>query len=172
MRIPFSSMRFVSIDHRFGNGFGSQFWCLFDTFTVPTYNLLNHQKHWFSQWISMILPSRETWVLMIFMIFFVTSFCIDLWWVVASFWVPFWVPFGIKFTVLWWSFFLWFFELICYRLCTKLAPKSRRMVPSIFGFCSWPVPAQLHLYCSKTYKCQKPRFPTFLKTTRPKNPTS
>ena len=73
--ITFSSIVSASIFHEFGNGFWFHFWCSFDTRTVRTCNLLNHQKHVFLQ--SMVLPFRETWFLMIFMIFPVTCFCID-----------------------------------------------------------------------------------------------
>ena len=58
------------------DGFWSHFWCFFQTFTIRTCNLLNHQKPLFFQWISMILLFRETWFLMIFLIFSVTSFSI------------------------------------------------------------------------------------------------
>ena len=114
--MPFSSIFVVSIFHRFSDGCWSHFWCFFDTFSVRTYNILNHQKHLFFQWISMILPFRETWFLMIFLILFVTSFGIDFWWLLASILAPFWNPFGIKFHVLGWSFFWWICESICYRL--------------------------------------------------------
>jgi hypothetical protein len=56
--------------------FGLIFDVFFDTFTIRTCNLLNHQKPLFFQWISMILLFRETWFLMIFLIFSVTSFSI------------------------------------------------------------------------------------------------
>ena len=70
-----------------------------DTFPVRTSNLLKHQKTLVLQWISMFLPFRETWFLMIFLIFFVTSFGIDFRWVWAWILAPFWDPFGIKFHV-------------------------------------------------------------------------
>jgi hypothetical protein len=73
----FSSMFFVSIFHWISDGIWSHFWCFFDTFTVRTCNLLNHRKPLFFQWISMILLFRETWIFMIFLFFFDTSFGID-----------------------------------------------------------------------------------------------
>ena len=53
------------------------FLIFFDTFTTRTCNLLNHQKPLFFLWISMILLFRDTWFLMIFLIFSVTSFSIE-----------------------------------------------------------------------------------------------
>ena len=90
----FSSMFFVSIFNLFSDGFWSHFWCFFDTFTVRTCNLLNHQKHLFFQWITMILLFKETWFLMILLIFSVTSFGIYFWWVLASILVPKWSNIG------------------------------------------------------------------------------
>ena len=52
----------------------SHFRCFFHTFTIRTCNLLKHQKPLFFQWMSMNLLFRETWFLMIFMIFSVTNF--------------------------------------------------------------------------------------------------
>ena len=69
-----------SICHWISDGFWSHFWCFFHTFTIRTCNLLNHQKPLFFQWISIILLFRETWFLMIFLIFSVTSFCIYFFW--------------------------------------------------------------------------------------------
>ena len=68
----------------------------------------------------MILPLRETSFLMMFMIFFATSFGIDCWWVLASILAPFWNPFGIKFHVFGWLIFWWFFKLIFHG---KWSPK-------------------------------------------------
>ena len=65
-----------SVFHWISDGFWSHFWCFFNTFTIRTCNLLNHQKHLYFQWISMILLFRETWFLMIFLILSVTSFSI------------------------------------------------------------------------------------------------
>ena len=67
-------MMFLSIFHWISVGFWYHFWCFFHTFTIRTCNPLNHQKALFFQWISMILLFRETWFLMIFMIFSVTNF--------------------------------------------------------------------------------------------------
>ena len=86
--------------------FWYHFWCFFDTFPVHTCNLLNHHKQLFLQWIFMFLPFRETLFLMLFLIFFVTSFGIDFRWVLVSISAPFWDPFGIKFHVFGWSFLL------------------------------------------------------------------
>ena len=67
-------MIFWSILHWISDGFWSHFWCFFDTFNISTCNLLNHQEPLFFKRISMILLFRETWFLMIFLIFSVTSF--------------------------------------------------------------------------------------------------
>ena len=66
----------VSMFHWISDWCWSHFWCFFNTFSIRTYNLLNHQKHLYFQWISMILLFRETLFLMIFLIFSVTSFSI------------------------------------------------------------------------------------------------
>ena len=85
------------------------------------------------QWIPMILPFRETWFLMIFPIFFVTSFGIDSWWVLVSILLPFWNPFGINFHVLGWSFSEWFFELFFGRFWSRMGPKVRgRHAPHLY----------------------------------------
>ena len=88
--VPFSSIKFLMFFHRFWNGFWSHFWCFFDTFTVGTCNLLNHPKHLFLQWISMILPSRETWFLMFFMICSLQVLAL----IVDAFWHRFCFHFG------------------------------------------------------------------------------
>ena len=48
---------------------------------------------------SRFYPFRKTWIFMIFLIFFDTSFGIDFWWVLASISAPFWEPFAIIFNV-------------------------------------------------------------------------
>ena len=109
-------MILVSIVHRISDGFWFHFWCFFDTFTVRTCNLLNHQKQLFFQWISMILIFRETWFLMIFLIFSVTSFSNYFWWVLASNLAPFRFPLASNFmflgdhflTVFWIAFYCFF----------------------------------------------------------------
>ena len=98
-RASFSHWVFINVGKDF-----SFIW-MFDTFFVRARNLLNLQKHVFLQWIWTILPFRETWILMIFMIFFVTTCGIDFQWVWASILIPFWHPLGIKLNVFWWSFF-------------------------------------------------------------------
>ena len=119
----FSSI-FVCIDfHRFGTGFWYQLWCFFDTFSVRARNLLNLQKHLVLQSMTMTLPFWETWLFIIFMTMFVTSFGIDFWWVLASILVPFWHPFVIKFNVFWWYFVWWFWGWCFYRFWSKMAPK-------------------------------------------------
>ena len=130
--IPFSSMKFVSMFHRFGDDFG----LIFDVFLNTSTLALSHQKYLFVQWISMILPFQETWFLIIFLICFVTRFCIDCWWVWVSVLFPFWIPFGINFHELgdrfWDEFLNWF--LI--GIWSKRSPKyifSMATEPSIFG---------------------------------------
>ena len=120
------------IVHWISNGCWSHFWCFFDTFTIRTCNLLNHQKPLFFQWISMILPFRETWFFMIFLIFFDTSFGIDFLWVLASILVPFWKPFVIKFNVSGWSFYVRFLGLECYWFWQKKHPGNS---PRNLSFC-------------------------------------
>ena len=53
----------------------------------------------------MILPFRETWFLMIFMTFFVTSFGIDFWWVWHCFWFHFGTPLASN-SMFWGDWFL------------------------------------------------------------------
>jgi hypothetical protein len=110
----FSSMFFVSIFHWISDGFWYHFWCFFGTFTIRTCNFLNHQKPLFSPWISMISLLRETWFLMISLIFFDTFSWIDFWCVLGSISAPFWEPFTIIFhvfsTLFFASIFDWLFD--------------------------------------------------------------
>ena len=160
--IPFSSMKFVLIVHRFWDGFGLNFWCFFDTFSVCTCNLLNHQKHLFyHDFQGFYLPFRETWFLMFFLIFFVTCFGIDFWWVLASILAPFWDPFGFKFNVFWWSCFWWIFGSIVDRLLIK----NRSRIKTMSSCASLPFRILFPRTCSfcqrKTCKRQKQGFPIF-----------
>ena len=115
------------------------------------------------QCISMFLPFTEKCCLMLFLIFFRYQF---VHWCSMSFCIDFdslLGPFGIKFFICWWSFFWWNFESICYRFCTKLAPKRSewyRLFSVIFRIL---FPHTCTFYLRQTYKCQKPRFPTFFK---------
>ena len=159
--IPFSSMKFVSIVQRFCDGFWSHVWCFFDTFLVRTCNLLNHQKHLFFQWISMILHLREKLFLMIFLIFFVTSFGIDFWWVLVSILAPFWDPCGINFYVFWWAFFGWIVESMFDRFVIKMGSTNWFVYGDGTLFFRSLFPHTCTFYQRKTYKCQKPCFATF-----------
>ena len=162
--IPFSSMKFALIIHRFWKGCWYHFWCFFDTFTVRACNLPNHQKHMCLQWISMLLQFRETWFVMIFLIFFVTSFGIIFLWVLGSILAPFWLPFGIKFHVFGWSFWGWIFVSICYWFLIKEFSKSKRTVSSASLPFRILFPHTCTFYWRKTYKCQKPLFPICFST--------
>ena len=66
-------------------------------------------KNLFLQWISMILPFRETWFFMIFMIFPVTCFCIEFSFVLVSFWIHS-DTFSVWFFIFWGCFFFMFFS--------------------------------------------------------------
>ena len=57
--ITFSNMKFVSMCHRFWDGFWYIFWCFFDTFTLRTCNLLKHKKHVFFNEFQRFYPSEK-----------------------------------------------------------------------------------------------------------------
>ena len=123
---PFSSMIFVSVFE----WVWVSFLMFYDTFLVRTCNILNHKKTLFVQWISMILPFRETWFFIIFLIFSVTSFGIGFWWLLVSILDPFWDPFGIKFHVFCWSFFWWVLKLFfidCWSIVHQTGAKRLTM---------------------------------------------
>ena len=60
----------------------------------------------------MILPFKKTWLLIMVMIIFVTSFGIDVWWLGTSILDPCWHPCVMKFNVCWWSFVWCVFETV------------------------------------------------------------
>ena len=124
-------MLFVLICHWISDGFWFHFWCFFDTFTVRTPNLLNHQKPLFFQWISMISPFRETWFLMISLIFFDTSSGIDFWCVLASISAPFWEPFVIIFMFFRHRFLHRFVDQLFGGNGTKMWPRLRPGSPHV-----------------------------------------
>ena len=126
----------------FGKDFDIFFDVFVDNFSLRARNLLNLQKHLFLQWISVVVPFRETWFLMIFMIFYVTSFSIDCCWVLASILAPFWDPFGIKFNFGGWSFLFMIFWM------TFLIKNDSQKYPpraTLFVTCSRTVSAHLYL---------------------------
>ena len=100
---------------------------LFHSCTQPT----KHSKPLFFKWIQMILQFRKTWFLMISMIFSVTSFGIDFWWVLAPIVGPFWHPFWFKLGVFLIHFFgLYFGSEFCW-VWIKVVPKD---VPFVSPF--------------------------------------
>ena len=70
--------------------FNISFDAFVDTFSVRARNLLNFQKRLFLQWVYMIWPFRDTYCLMIFMIFFVTILA----WIRYEFLHRYWFHFG------------------------------------------------------------------------------
>ena len=94
------------------------------------------------------------------MIFFVTSFGNDFWWDWASMLDPCWHPFGIKFRVFGVVVFLMVLLINCWSTFDQKriqqvrdgTPRFRDLLAHTSTF-----------YIGKTYKCQKPHFPIFLK---------
>ena len=156
--IPFSSMKLVSIFIDFGMDVGLTFDVFFDTFSIRVRNVLNLQNHCFYyefQWFD----SLEKY---------------DFWWcswsfsthVVALIFDEFWHRFRLHFGNLLASIFIFWgdrFNWLFIIFFIKMAPKSRECITPFSVLFRDLFPHTSTFYNGKTYKCQKPCFPTFFK---------
>ena len=151
------SINVALIAHRFGDGFGYDFWCFCDTFSVRTRNLLNLQRHLLLQWIWMILPFRETLF----------------WWFSWSFSLPtlamifdeFWHRFCRHVGIYFWHpvpcfrvdrFILMIWGISILLILIKNASKKKMLGLSFFVTFRDICPHTSTFYVGKTYKYQKP----------------
>ena len=111
----------------------------FNDFPVEVPTLQNLQIRWPLQWICMLLQFRQSWFLMILMIFPDTIFGIVFWCVLASISLPFWHPSCIIFHLVSGLIFEWIVDGLFYRCWIKIGANKagiRRPFPCLFRPCS------------------------------------